>query len=151
MLELHVVKITKELGLQPRQVAATAILIEEGATVPFIARYRKERTGELDEVQIMAIRDRLEQLEELDKRRTAIVESLTERNLLTAELKAKGDAAETISTLEGLYLPFRPKKRTRAMIAKERGLEPLAEVLWAQSPATEPEKEAAGFLDAAKE
>src|SRR3954447_18280449 len=95
MLELHVAKITKELGLQPRQVAATAILIEEGATVPFIARYRKEKTGELDEVQITAIRDRLEQLEELDKRRTAIVESLTERNLLTAELQAKVDGAET--------------------------------------------------------
>src|SRR4051812_44375599 len=151
MLELHVAKITKELGLQPRQVAATAILIEEGATVPFIARYRKEKTGELDEVQITAIRDRLEQLEELDKRRTAILDSLTERKLLTGELKVKVDSAETLSTLEDLYLPYRPKKRTRAMIAKERGLEPLAEVLWTQATTTDPEKEAAAYVDAAKE
>jgi len=89
MLETHVLKVAQELKLQPRQVAATAVLIEEGGTVPFIARYRKERTGELDEVQIMNIRDRLEQLEELDKRRESIVASLTERNLLTDELKAR--------------------------------------------------------------
>src|SRR3954471_3205550 len=116
MLELHVVKITKELGLQPRQVAATAVLLEEGATVPFIARYRKEKTGELDEVQITAIRDRLEQLGELDKRREAIEQALAERNLMTAELQAKIAAAETLAALEDLYLPYRPKKRTRAMI-----------------------------------
>src|SRR5580765_3836395 len=151
MIEKHLARLVTELKLQPRQVAATAVLLEEGATVPFIARYRKEKTGELDEVQITAIRDRLEQLEDLDKRRTAIVESLGERNLLTAELKAKVDAAETLSTLEDLYLPFRPKKRTRAMIAKERGLEPLADVLWKQDPATEVEKEAAAYVDAAKE
>jgi uncharacterized protein len=151
MLELHVVKITKELGLQPRQVAATAVLLEEGATVPFIARYRKEKTGELDEVQITAIRDRLEQLGELDKRREAILQSLTERNLLTLELKTKVDAAETITTLEDLYLPFRPKKRTRAMIAKERGLEALADLIWAQDPASRPETAALAFVDAAKE
>src|SRR5215210_7882771 len=126
MIEKHLAKLVTELKLQPRQVAATAILLEEGATVPFIARYRKEKTGELDEVQITAIRDRLEQLGELDKRREAILQSLTERNLLTVELKAKVDGAETMTTLEDLYLPFRPKKRTRAMIAKERGLEPLA-------------------------
>ncbi len=145
MLELHVVKITKELGLQTRQVAATAVLLEEGGTVPFIARYRKEKTGELDEVQITAIRDRLEQLDELDKRREAILQSLAERNLLTLELEAKVDAAETITTLEDIYLPFRPKKRTRAMIAKERGLEPLAELLWAQDAATQPETAALAF------
>src|ERR1700712_1497053 len=171
MLELHVVKITKELGLQTRQVAATAVLLEEGGTVPFIARYRKEKTGELDEVQITAIRDRLgplgaldkrgeldevqipairdrlEQLGELDKRREAILQSLTERNLLTLELKTKVDAAETITTLEDLYLPFRPKKRTRAMIAKERGLEPLAELLWAQDAALNVETAAAAHVD----
>ncbi|MGV3533284.1 MAG: Tex-like N-terminal domain-containing protein, partial [Chthoniobacteraceae bacterium] len=151
MIEKHVVKITQELGLQPRQVAATAILLEEGATVPFIARYRKEKTGELDEVQITSIRDRLEQLGELDKRREAVLDSLTERKLLTAELQAKIDAAETMSTLEDIYLPFRPKKRTKATIAKERGLEPLAELLWAQNPATDPTAEAAAYVDAAKE
>jgi uncharacterized protein len=83
MIEKHVLKITQELKLQPRQVAATAVLLEEGATVPFISRYRKEKTGELDEVQITAIRDRLEQLGELDKRRDAIISSLEERKLMT--------------------------------------------------------------------
>ncbi|RYD70870.1 MAG: RNA-binding transcriptional accessory protein, partial [Verrucomicrobiaceae bacterium] len=146
MIEKHVVKITKELGLQPRQVAATAVLIEEGATVPFIARYRKEKTGELDEVQITAIRDRLEQLEELDKRRDSIVSSLKERNLLTTELQAKIEAAETMSTLEDIYLPFRPKKRTRATIAKEKGLDPLSELLWVQDSSTNPQAAAQEYV-----
>jgi len=132
MIEKYIPKITQELKLQPRQVAATALLLEEGATVPFIARYRKERTGELDEVQITAIRDRIEQLTELDKRRDSILSSLTERKLLTEELKAKIDNSETLSALEDIYLPFRPKKRTKATIAKEKGLEPLAEILWQQ-------------------
>ena len=87
MIEKYILKITRELKLQPRQVAATAVLLEEGATVPFIARYRKEKTGELDEVQITAIRDRLEQLEELDKRRESIVASLIERKLMTEVLR----------------------------------------------------------------
>jgi len=151
MIENHIVKITKELSLQPRQVAAVAVLLEEGATVPFIARYRKERTGELDEVQITAIRDRIEQLGELDKRRESVLSSLEERKLLTDELKAKIGMAETLSTLEDIYLPFRPKKRTKATIAKERGLEPLAEVLWTQDSAVDPEKEAAAFVDLEKE
>lgn len=145
MIEKYIPKITLELKLQPRQVAATALLLEEGATVPFIARYRKERTGELDEVQITAIRDRIEQLTELDKRREAIVSSLTERKLLTTELQAKIDGAETMATLEDIYLPFRPKKRTKATIAKEKGLEPLAELLWAQDPATNPETESLAY------
>jgi uncharacterized protein len=145
MIEKYIPKITLELKLQPRQVAATALLLEEGATVPFIARYRKERTGELDEVQITAIRDRIEQLTELDKRRESIVSSLTERKLLTAELQAKIDAAETLVTLEDIYLPFRPKKRTKATVAKEKGLEPLADLFWAQDPATNPETEALAY------
>lgn len=151
MIEKHILKITQELKLQARQVAATAVLLEEGATVPFIARYRKEKTGELDEVQITAIRDRIEQLGELDKRRDSILHSLLERNLLTDPLKAKIEASETLSALEDLYLPYRPKKRTKATIAKERGLEPLAEILWAQAASTNPEAEAAAFVDAAKE
>ena len=151
MLENHILKITKELNLQARQVAATAVLLEEGGTVPFIARYRKERTGELDEVQIAAIRDRLEQLAELDKRRESILTSLEERKLLTEELKAKIDASETLTTLEDIYLPFRPKKRTKATIAKERGLEPLAEILWVQDSATDPAATATAYVDAAKE
>ena len=146
MLEAHVLKIAQELKLQTRQVAATAVLFEEGATVPFIARYRKERTGELDEVQITSIRDRLEQLEELDKRRGSVLDSLIERKLLTETLKAKIDQAETLSALEDLYAPFRPKKRTRATTAKELGLEPLAELIWAQDPATDPKAAAAAYV-----
>ena len=151
MIEKHILKITKELNLQARQVAATAILLEEGGTVPFIARYRKEKTGELDEVQITAIRDRIEQLGELDKRRDSILSSLKERSLLTDALQAKIDQAETMSTLEDIYLPFRPKKRTRATIAKEKGLEPLSEILWAQDMSTDPKTAAAAFIDSTKE
>ncbi len=151
MLEQYVLKICGELKLQPRQVAATAVLLEEGATVPFIARYRKEKTGELDEVQIASIRDRLEQLAELDKRRESILGSLNERKLLTPELAAKIAASETLSGLEDIYQPFRPKKRTRAIIAREKGLEPLSETLWAQLPATDPKAEAAKFIDESKE
>jgi uncharacterized protein len=143
MIEKHIVQITGELGLQPRQVAATAVLLEEGATVPFIARYRKERTGELDEVKITAIRDRLEQLEVLDKRRESILSSLEERKILTEELRAKVESAATINSLEDIYLPFKPRKRTRATIARELGLEPLAEILWTQDPTTDPEALAA--------
>ena len=151
MLEKHLIKIVEELSLQPRQVAATAVLLEEGGTIPFIARYRKERTGGLDEVQISEVRDRMQELEELDKRRESIVGSLTERNLLTEELQVRIEAAQNLSTLEDLYLPFRPKKRTRATIAKERGLEPLADILWEQQLETDPDKEAAVFVAAAKE
>jgi len=146
VIEKHLVQITTELGLQARQVAATAVLLEEGATVPFIARYRKERTGELDEVKITAIRDRLEQLEVLDKRREAILSSLEERKLLTEELRAKVETAATLNSLEDIYLPFKPRKRTRATIAKELGLEPLAETLWAQDASTDPEALAAPFV-----
>jgi uncharacterized protein len=146
MIEKYLVQITRELNLQVRQVAATAVLLEEGATVPFIARYRKERTGELDEVSITAIRDRLEQLEALDKRRESILGSLEERKLLTEELRAKVESASTLSSLEDIYLPFKPRKRTRATIAKELGLEPLADLLWTQDPATDPEVAAAPYV-----
>jgi uncharacterized protein len=146
MLEKHVLKISQELKLQPKQVAATAVLFEEGATVPFIARYRKERTGELDEVQITTIRDRLEQLGELDKRREAIVKSLEERKLLTEMLAAKIETAETMTALEDIYLPFRPKKKTKATVARDLGLEPLADILWAQDPAIDPQAAAISFV-----
>jgi uncharacterized protein len=142
----HVLRITQELGLKVHQVATTAQLLAEGATVPFIARYRKEATGELDEVQITAIRDRTEQLAALDDRRASITASLKERNLLTDDLAKKIAAAETLNTLEDIYLPFRPKKRTRATIAREKGLEPLAGLLLAQNPATDPAAEAAAYV-----
>ncbi|MFT3869076.1 MAG: Tex family protein [Nibricoccus sp.] len=134
----HVLRLAGELNLKVHQVASTAQLLKEGATVPFIARYRKEVTGELDEVAVTAIRDRLEQLAALDERRASIVASLKERNLLTDELSKKLAAADTLTLLEDIYLPFRPKKRTRATIAREKGLEPLAELIWAQDAATDP-------------
>ncbi|MEN6375064.1 MAG: Tex family protein [Smithella sp.] len=132
MNQLRYEKIAGELAISAKQVSDTAQMIAEGATVPFIARYRKEVTGSLDEVAITAIRDRLEQLEELDNRRAAIIKSLTERNLLTPELEEKIAAAETMSVLEDIYLPFRPKRRTRATIAREKDLEPLAVRIFAQ-------------------
>jgi uncharacterized protein len=142
----HVLRITQELGLKVHQVATTAQLLKEGATVPFIARYRKEATGELDEVAITAIRDRLETLAALDERRAAILASLKERSLLTDELAKKISAADTLTALEDIYLPFRPKKRTRATIAKEKGLEPLADLLFAQDPATDVAAAAATYV-----
>jgi uncharacterized protein len=119
----------KELELRQAQVEAVVELIEDGATVPFIARYRKETTGSLDETVIRAIRDRSEKMEELDKRREAILRSLNERDLLNPELEQSICSAPNLARLEDLYLPFRPKRRTRATTAKERGLEPLADEL----------------------
>ncbi len=150
MEERHVSKIALELDIKPQQVTAVALLFEEGATVPFIARYRKEATGSLDEVIITTIRERLSQLEELDKRRGAILQSLQERNLLTDELNGKIIAAETMTTLEDIYLPFKPKRRTRATIAKEKGLEPLAETIFKQDATIDPMAEALPFIDAEK-
>jgi len=150
MINIHIRKIAGELKLYTGQVTATVQLLDEGATVPFIARYRKEVTGTMDEVQITAVRDRIGQLRELDKRREAILKSLEERGLLTEELKAKIEAAETMAALEDIYLPFRPKRRTRATIAKERGLEPLAELIFAQDD-IDLLHEARAFVDPEKE
>jgi len=140
MNSTHISRIAEELNIAARQIAATAELLSEGATVPFISRYRKEATGSLDEVAVTDIRDRLEQLEVLDKRREAIVKSLVERELLTPELKSKVDGADNITALEDVYLPFRPKRRTKATIAREAGLEPLA--LWIQESAAASNQEA---------
>jgi uncharacterized protein len=142
----HVLRIAQEAGIPVHSVMATAKLLSEGATVPFIARYRKEATGELDEVQIALVRDRLEQLRELDARRSAILASLKERNLLTDALSASIANAQTLASLEDIYAPFRPKKRTRATIAREKGLEPLAQLLWAQDPSVNPTAEAAAYV-----
>jgi len=149
MTESHISIIAKELAIQPSQVRASAMLLGEGATVPFIARYRKEATGSLDEVAVTAVRDRLEQLRELDKRREAIVRSLEERGLLTDELKEKIGGAESLTVLEDIYLPFRPKRRTRATVAKEKGLEPLAAHIFEQGE-MDVEAEAAAFIDLEK-
>ncbi|MDN3514900.1 MAG: RNA-binding transcriptional accessory protein [Candidatus Brocadia sp.] len=143
----HVVKIAKELNLTTKQVLTTATLLEEGATVPFIARYRKEATGSLDEIAITTIRDRIDQLRELDKRREAILKSLEERGQLSDELKENIFAAETMAVLEDIYLPYRPKRRTRATIAREKGLEPLAQRIFAQDD-IDPFAAAEAFLNA---
>ncbi|HOV77040.1 MAG TPA: Tex family protein [Sedimentisphaerales bacterium] len=150
MNQNHVVQIASELSLTPRQVLATAELLEGGATIPFIARYRKEVTGSLDEVAIMAIRTRLSQLAELDARRETILASLQERRILTDELKDKILQAQTQTELEDIYLPYRPKRRTRATVAKEKGLEPLARLIFAQDPAMDPSAQAAAFVNAEK-
>lgn len=149
MNTLHISKIAKELGIAEKQVMAAAELLSEGATVPFIARYRKEATGTLDEVVITAIRDRMAQLEELDKRREAILKSLEERAQLTDALKDAIDAATSMTVLEDIYLPFRLKRRTKATIAREKGLEHLATLIFSQE-GIDPEKEAAGFIDPEK-
>ncbi len=142
-------KLVQELGISPRQIAAVARLLAEGNTIPFIARYRKEAHGNLDEVQIGKIQERLAYHRELDERRNTILKSIEDQGKLTDELKAKILACETKSALEDLYLPFRPKRRTRAMIARERGLEPLAEKILAQDDGS-PEADAAAFVDAEK-
>jgi uncharacterized protein len=146
----HVIQISKELDVKAEQVLATAKLLSEEATVPFIARYRKEVTGCLDEVAIMHIRDRLAALEELDKRRESILKSLDERELLTEELKGKIQGAVTMSILEDIYLPYRPKRRTRATVAKEKGLEPLAGLIFKQDGGIDPAAEAVAFIDIEK-
>jgi uncharacterized protein len=146
----HIATISKDLGISATSVAATAKLLAEGATVPFISRYRKEATGSLDEVQIQAVRDRMVQLAELDGRRVSILKSLEERNLLTPELKKKIDAALTMTVLEDIFAPFRPKRVTRATKAKEKGLEPLADWLLANQ-AADPTDEASKYVDAEKE
>ena len=150
MEDKYFARIAEELKIHPLQVMSTAQLLEEGGTVPFIARYRKERTGSLDEVKITTIRDRLEEFAEYDKRKDAIVKSLSERNLLTEELTAKIDASANIAQLEDIYLPYRPKKRTKATIAKEKGLEPLAISLLEQSPVMVPAKEAEKYISEEK-
>ncbi|MGE5361857.1 MAG: Tex family protein [Bacteroidales bacterium] len=148
--DLHVTRIASELGISPRQVAATALLLNEGGTVPFIARYRKEATGSLDEVAVMKIRDRVGELQELDDRRAAIIKSLAERELLTEELAGAVAAAETMTALEDVYAPYRPKRRTRATIAREAGLEPLADLLVNDQAAVDPAAAAQAFVNAGK-
>lgn len=149
MNNTHIAKIAEELRLTAKYVLATAALLEEGATVPFIARYRKEATGSLDEIAVTTIRDRLDQLRELDKRRETILKSLEERGQLTDELRGNVLAAETMAVLEDIYLPYRPKRRTRATIAREKGLEPLARLIFNQDT-NDPHAEAGAFVNAEK-
>ncbi|WP_322880287.1 Tex family protein [Pandoraea sputorum] len=142
-------RIADELNVQPRQVAAAVQLLDEGATVPFIARYRKEVTDNLDDTQLRNLEERLLYLRELEDRRSAILASIEEQGKLTDELRTAIVAAETKQTLEDLYLPYKQKRRTRAQIAREAGLEPLAQALLAD-PTLDPQVEAARFVDAEK-
>lgn len=142
----HISQIAAELNLAVRQVSRTAELLKEGATVPFISRYRKELTGSLDEVQVSQIRDRMAQLEELDKRREAILSSIREQEKLTPELEKAINQAKTLAELEDLYLPYRPKRKTRATMAIAKGLEPLAKLIFSQGN-FDPEEKALAFID----
>lgn len=125
-------KIATELSITEKQVQVTINLLDEGGTVPFIARYRKEMTDSLDEVQIAAIRDRNQQLVELDKRREAILKSMNEMEKLTPYLERQILEAETMTHLEDIYLPFKPKRKTKASVAREKGLQKLADFILEQ-------------------
>src|SRR3989338_3252349 len=150
MINHYIPIIAHELTLPVHKVASVTELLSQGNTIPFIARYRKEATGSLDEVEIMSIRDRLKAMVELDKRREAVVKSIADQGKLTDELKEKIMAAATMTVLEDIYLPYKPKRRTRAMIAIEKGLEPLAEILIEQDPKIDPAVEAIKFVSAEK-
>lgn len=147
--KLHISKIACELSLTKGRVQAVSELLDKGSTVPFIARYRREATDSLDEVAITAIRDRLVRLRELDHRRDVVLRSLSERCLLNNELRDKILAADTIAALEDIYLPYRPKRRTRATLARERGLEPLARLVFAQGD-IDVDAEASAYIDSEK-
>ncbi len=146
MREQYILKIAKEINVENWQVQNTVDLLNDGATVPFVARYRKEATGSLDELQIMKIRDRIEQLKELDNRRETILNTIEEQEKLTPELEKLIRKAETMSELEDLYLPYKPKRKTRATIAKSKGLEPLAKIVMSQKY-DDIESQARRFID----
>ncbi len=138
--------IAERLGISLRQIANTISLLDEGATVPFISRYRKEMTGSLDEVAIGNIKDAKEQLDELDKRKETILKTIGEQELLTPELKSKIEQCYDLNELEDIYLPYKPKRRTRATVAREKGLEPLAKLIFKQYE-TDPENRALQYLN----
>jgi uncharacterized protein len=144
VLSIHQ-RIADELGVREGQVRAAVELLDGGATVPFIARYRKEATGALDDAQLRTLEERLRYLRELDERRAAILESIESQGKLTDELRAQIMAAETKARLEDIYLPYKPKRRTKAQIARELGLEPLADKLLSD-PSLDPAETAAGFV-----
>src|SRR5450759_5045842 len=138
--------VAKKLGLHEWQVENTIRLMDGGATIPFISRYRKEMTGSLDEVQLMHIKEEYDRLKELDARREAVIKSIEEQEKMTSELRQKIDSAVTMAELEDIYLPYRPKRRTRATIAREKGLEPLAVIIMDQKE-NDPSLKAEEFLN----
>ncbi|MBN2612707.1 MAG: RNA-binding transcriptional accessory protein [Bacteroidales bacterium] len=146
MEKKHIELLSKQFSLAPWQIENTLTLLTDGATIPFISRYRKEATGSLDEVQVSDIKDQHAKLVEIDKRRNTILKSIEEQGKLTDELKQKIVEADTLTELEDLYLPYRPKKKTRASVAREKGLEPLAQILMKQKE-MDIEARAAEFLN----
>ena len=144
-------KLTEELGVQRWQVDAAVKLIDEGNTIPFISRYRKEVTGSLDDEQLRKLHERLLYLRNLDEKKEQVLSSIEEQGKLTEELKAQILAAETLVVVEDLYRPYRPKRRTRATVAKEKGLEPLAAVITLQQISEPLENEAAKYISEEKE
>ncbi|MFZ2036200.1 MAG: Tex family protein [Dehalococcoidales bacterium] len=149
MRETLIMTVATQTGVTPRQIEAVKSLLDEGATIPFIARYRKEKTGALNEVVLSEIRDGLERLAALDSRRSTILKSLEEQNVLTAQVRSSIESVMTMAELEDVYLPYRPKRRTRATIAKEKGLEPLAKLILMQEIA-DPAHEAITFVNIEK-
>src|SRR5215831_19072149 len=142
-------RIAEELGVREQQVASAISLLDGGATVPFVARYRKEATGALDDVQLRTLEERLRYLRELDERRAAILDSIGQQGKLDAALKHSIELADSKARLEDLYLPYRPKRRTKAQIAREAGLEPLAEALLSR-PDQNPVQMARGYVEPSK-
>ncbi|MCD6078668.1 MAG: putative transcriptional accessory protein, partial [Ramlibacter sp.] len=142
-------QIAAELRVQESQVRSAVELLDGGASVPFIARYRKEATGGLDDTHLRELEARLGYLRELEERREAVLKSIEEQGKLTPELRAAVEAAPTKQELEDLYLPYKPKRRTKGQIAREAGIEPLADLLWAD-PKRDPAEEAQAFVKAEK-
>lgn len=140
-------KLREEFGITQSQAENTVRLLDEGNTVPFIARYRKEMTGSLDDQIIRQLSERLTALRNLEDRRTQVRTAIAEQGRLTDALAAKLDAAQTQTEIEDIYRPFRPKRRTRASIAKEKGLQPLADIIWGQKLIGTPEEAAKAFVD----
>src|SRR5213595_110868 len=142
-------RIAEDLGVGEQQVAAAISLLDGGATVPFVARYRKEATGALDDAQLRTLEERLRYLRELDERRAAILDSISQQGKLDSTLKHAIEAADSKARLEDLYLPYRPKRRTKAQLAREAGLEPLAEELLAK-PDQDPEQVTRRYIEPSK-
>ena len=141
-------EIARQLSIRPEQSAATIELLDSGNTIPFIARYRKEATHGLDEEQLRLLSELLDKLRQLDERRQAVLKSIEEQEKLTPELQAQIEAAATMTALEDLYAPYKPKRRTRASIAKEKGLQPLADLILGQTRTNQTlEQLAAPFLN----
>ena len=143
--------LAKEIGIKESQAAAAVQLIDEGNTIPFIARYRKEATGALNDEALRNLHERLQYLRNLEEKKNQAISSIAEQGKLTEGLKAQILSAETMVAVDDLYRPYRPKRRTRAMIAKEKGLEPLAGLIWQQELKRPLEKEAEAYLDEEKE